>query len=396
MNIERLAFVYQNIILGGAETLIQRLATFAKTYCTDVFLYCNTIDKDMIKAFEKQHVEVVILSSWNAKKIAKCVKNKNAIFFSLVDFLGVEIYMNENRAKNILYVIHPMALQLKRLRKIKILHKLYKNMFWKVVYGYVKNGNIIFMDDMCIEWTEKYFEHRLNIDESDIYRIPMELCKDRITQRRSPDGKIQILTIARADFPFKGYIKGLISDVAFLNHKGYNIYLTIISCGEHEDQVSQWVDSANKRGCEAIQLIGKVENNKLEDYYAKSDLYVGMGTTILEASRMGVISLAVKAYTYEFEVNGFFNEYPWMICANGNDLKKGVDYIIEFMNKSENQIQQMQKETMDAFQQYYSMDSFLDRLLARQLKHHNVAIGFGCKIYVDLWHIFNLFRKSRI
>lgn len=55
-----------------------------------------------------------------------------------------------------------------------------------------------------------------------------------------------------------------------------------------------------------IELLGPIDYIELDKYILKSDLYVGIGTTVLEAIKNGIPAIPVRDFSYECLTSGFF------------------------------------------------------------------------------------------
>ncbi|XBG81314.1 hypothetical protein V4S33_11035 [Enterococcus cecorum] len=62
----------------------------------------------------------------------------------------------------------------------------------------------------------------------------------------------------------------------------YKVKLTIISYGPKFDQIKEWINKEHSSTLE-ILLYGEKTYDELNRFYENTDLYIGMGTTVLEA-----------------------------------------------------------------------------------------------------------------
>ena len=80
-----------------------------------------------------------------------------------------------------------------------------------------------------------------------------------------------------------------------------------------------------------IYIEGIVPYEKLEYYFEDADIYIGMGTTVLDACNHMVPALTVCSYTYEFLTIGFFYENPQILAGfykpNSTVYKSGADLV---------------------------------------------------------------------
>ena len=373
-------FLYSKIIAGGAETLILRLGRHLMKY-EEVQIFCMDISKNMEYQYNQNNIKIKKIDEWNPKRILLNGEPKDVVFtFSLRDFLMCESYVKEKNMKCqvLLYILHPKILRLERLNALKYLKKVTKKYIEKMIFQYIENGNIIFMDEMCIEWTEQFYNRKIKNMKDILFRLPIEDIEWDEEQFQKKIKKTtedyQILTIARADFPFKAYIKGLIEDFTTLQKKYDSISLKIISYGADIDELKKWIKIAEFAGAKNIELVGETEYDMLEKYYKGTNLYVGMGTTLLDAAKYGVLSMNTLMNTYTLKSTGFFHDYPNLLGAEKDNCRKGLEIMEEAISMSNVEYEKYSRKTRELFKQYYSIEHFINRLLKYSLKTNKCFI----------------------
>lgn len=318
MEARLIIFVYSNFILGGAETLILRMSEWLIKRGDKVVLVCHSMDETIKKDKRIGRIECILTKKKDKKrKILKIlqknnnIKDKMIINFFVKDYLLIERLNKKNDFQNIFYVVHPnntLSYCKKGLLLSKIKKYIYKNQIKKM---YDKNC-IYFMDEDCIKIAEKYYKMSLSKSYSNIIRIPIQVDKfDNKTRKKS----FNILTIARFDFPFKGYLLGLIDDFIYLKEIYPQATLTIIGDGKDRDKIEKKLERLNKKITKDIMIIGAVPYLSLNSYFKKASIYVGMGTTVLDAVNRGVPAITVYSYSYEAKTLGFFYEHPNVLAG---------------------------------------------------------------------------------
>ena len=332
-----IAFLYKNIVIGGVHTLLYRMSNCLLQRGFSVGIYCNSISPDIIDFYHNSNIPLIIYPK-NLKYIFREL-NSNDNYIIVFEFdLYLDLVLNTRKRGNnkiFLYSVHPYTFDYYFLGvdlKKKFHHRVFEKEYSKFIAEEVKNGFIFFMDEQTL--LHSIQEYHISISpseyESHIVRIIMNKHNSIKKEEDLYKHKFEILTISRADFPFKGYLKELIQ-IVYEFQKKENVGLTVISSGPHIKQLMNWIETYDVKQ-EFISLVTNVPYNKLNDYYNKADIYVGMGTTILEAANCGVISLPVEPYTYECKSYGFFNSNPkWVLT----DYNKGSDvriFLSEVMN----------------------------------------------------------------
>lgn len=385
-------FIYANIASGGAQTLIMRVGGRLKQKGVDARVVCRDVSDKMREQFVENHIAINKINMWTAENLLADVKEEDTVFtFFLRDFLMCESYVAEKKigCKVLLYILHPSLLRLEGLKKLKSGRVFVRNYIGKFIYQYIDNGNIIFMDEMCMEWTEQFYHKEIDNPKEKIFRIPMDDIdwkaeKFDLKLEKRKEG-CRILTIARADFPFKGYIKGLIEDFSVLQKKYKNLSLKIISYGPGIDALKSWIMTAEQNGAKNIELIGETRYDLLEEYYWQAHLYVGMGTTLLDAAKYGVVSVNALLDTYQLESTGFFHEFPYLAAAEKKNSSPALNLLETAIMLPREEYEKWSEMTRELFQQYYSMDIFMDRILRHQVKKEKhfipLAVRAGIKLF---------------
>ena len=298
-------FVYRNIVVGGCEFLIEKLGReILKDDKNNVIIYFETIDEIMYSRFVRNGF---CLKQVKGEFYKFEFKNINIITFTLKDYI---IFSSNklNNLKTVLYVVHPYIFNIANKRNFIL--KLFVKMLLKTfVLKSIKNKSIFFMDKETVRSNLEYFSSKNIVTGAMIVNLPIDLVENKkeiLNKRAKTKNYIKILSIARAEFPFKGYLIGLV-DFLCKNSKE-NIKLTIISYGEGFKILKQKIESLPINIKQKINLYGKTDYDKLNDFLNDSNLYIGMGTTVLDAANRGIITIPIKAYTYDLIADKFFHE----------------------------------------------------------------------------------------
>ena len=354
-------FYNKNLYSGGAETLIYRILVELKKRNIPACVVCETCAEKMKETMEHAGVDI----RYDAKFAKNVKKNDLVIVFSLKELIEYQIRLLNKGASVILYMVGLYTLTLQRLNEHKIASRVVKPIMSKYIQKSISNRNIIFMDRLGVDRTERYYGKTFNVSIDDLFPLPIEIeelpadfYKERLNRNI-----FSILSIARADFPFKGYLKGLIEECTLLN-KETSISLTLISYGKGMKELMDWVKSAEKSGFNRINIIGETSYEELNKYIISSNLYVGMATTVLDAAKRGVISIAVQSHTYELKSNYFFHENPCLLGEDPeNELNNAIDLIRRAINMPEDEYIKNMIETVNAVKRYYSKEQFMEQFM---------------------------------
>lgn len=362
-------------ISGGTGTLSIRLSESLIKKGYEVLYICQEInDINNEDSLKKIGVKV---HKWKQNKVPDKLiqtygRKQKYIFltYSLNEFLIVES-MKEyiNIHKSILYVVHQYGLTkgygLSNWVK-PILTRFYK----RIVNKILNSESVIFMDDFILSFTKEYYNLECNDKNNLIINLPMVVNKFDLN---SVDNKFKLnifnlLTISRAEFPFKGYLIGLIKEFNKLCEIYNDIELTIITFGQDVERVNKELNDLPREVKEKIHVCGQTSYDKLRNYFNRSHLYVGMGSTILDAANHSTPSLIVSQYTYDCYTSGFFHMQPNLLVAKENGSEGIKAYVKKVKSMDHKAYQELCMKDYRALSENYNMNSFFNYIERDNLK----------------------------
>lgn len=318
---KNILFFYKYCCLGGAELLIAKLSKFFSENAS-VALICQSITPDIKKEIEKSGVRIIQVDVWDStlymKQRIKEYSEPYCITFVLNDYIMLRGICTSTK-HTILYAIHFYVLVGNQNSKFKKLRKKLREHYLPVA---IRDNSIVVMDETIIREAKNFYGKSIEFSSlyDKIVRISVEdsgFDADKYNSK-NPKTELRILAIARADFPFKGYLLGLVRK--FPEYYDCNTYLDIVAYGPGENRIIEEINKLPSKMSEHISLYGKMEYDQLIPIIDKSCLYVGMGTTILDASVRKVIAIPVVPYTEAVVANSFFYEnYKSVICDVDED-----------------------------------------------------------------------------
>jgi len=161
-------------------------------------------------------------------------------------------------------------------------------------------GMVIAMNEGCLEGHRRRYGYRL---ENSIL-VPLPMAVPKPSRAKHDENECIILTVARL-VDMKGYIEGLIADFSDIA-KSVKIPCRLVVVGAGPLR-HRFIRAARQSGMESkIEFVGSVPYEELAAYYAQAHIYVGMGTTLLEAAAAEVPSVIATAYTKDFVTPGIF------------------------------------------------------------------------------------------
>lgn len=366
-------FFYKDVILGGCELLIEKVSKqivkLGDAGETCVKVLCNTIDGSMLERFKDSRVEICQISNWESnKELQDHISMENEIrmvVFFWEDFVRL-YYLKNRKMKTILYAVHFQALAVGANCRFPFLKQLLQIIGGKSIYELLLGGKILCMDEQTVRYTQNYFQKAF-LEDTSIYkivRIPINVVTVNREQlnKRAQATEFNVLAIARAEFPFKGYLLGLVDFFVGQENKE-NLHLDIISYGPDIDMLERKVKALDEETKKIITLHGKVDYDALGQFYDKAKLYIGMGTTVLDAAQRGIISIPVVPYTEELAADKFFHEDGSILAVE----RKLPNYIInlwkEVRGLDPGKYLEFSEKSRDVVKRYYGVEETAQQVI---------------------------------
>jgi hypothetical protein len=393
-------FLYEHITYGGTQTLILRMANWLMEHQkSNVIVVCkNKYENDLEKEFNKKRIRVEYIKKNQSNYIIEIVKSFKKVeciefvVFNLIDLVFLEKVQKKIKSrldisvKKTLYVVHYNTLKIGLNLKINIIQNFIKLVFLKIIKLYLKFSNIVFMDEISINEAEKYYN--FVIEKKIILRLPI-VKKDYdevLILRRFNNDFFRILTIARAEFPFKGYILGLIDDFLKIYDSNNKINLTIITNGKETEIILDKIKSIPKEIQKNIIVLINIPYEKLDAFFANANCYIGMGTTILEAASYALPAMTSSTYNFENKVIGYFHEHPESLGSE-NYSKNGYDFLLELIYCNFEKYLDISSKSYDSIMKYYDIDLVMNKYLITQENQNEI------KLPLYLYYIVNIIFK---
>lgn len=331
-------FMKKELLVGGTELLIERVGRDLQKKDFSIGVIYSTVTEDIERRYLKLAFSMKQISSWDDSKSYRflCTEEKQGVItFSVEDFCN--IYTNSfKNIKTILYTVYFNQLLIGGKTKGKWGLDAVKILTGSLLSILMKANNIVCMDEHTIHNTYEYYGNNLKIKQNDIriVRIPVDIVDfncEILNERARRKDKIKILTIARADFPWKGYMFGLINYVRKYGVEK-NLYLHIVTYGPGESEIVNFYNGLEENIKARITIQGKTEYEALELLYCDSVVYVGQGTTVLDAAQRGLLTVPVVPDTYEVISDDFFHDDPTRVTVLQNVDDKFDSLIDSIMN----------------------------------------------------------------
>ena len=383
---------------AGAGTMDFRMGKWLVDNNNEVLYVCQSIADNSI--YESMKNAGFQIFCWPRSKIVdnlkKHVNNYECFFIShqLPDFMLIEKHKSDlNLFNNILYILH-----FRQMYYLGVTGGLYSrvinNHYKSIIKRIDKKNSLLFSDNIQLKYIEELYDYKFLDIEEKILSGTMHIndFNYEAIKEKSKLVDFNIITIARADFPFKGYLFGLIDDFVKLKKQFNNISLTIISSGEKFSILKNKVEKAMKENKCEIKLINNVPYSKLKYYYSKAHLNVGLDTTVLDAANHGVPSVVVKGYTYNNISGGYYHENPMNSTANLDEKTFAFKYIKNMIKMDKEEYIEVCKKSHDILRNYYDINKHMIKIMKLSTIKNNDILS---KKYIYMYYFYTSLERLK-
>lgn len=397
---KNILFVYDYLYTGGIETLILRMSKWliSQGYAVSIILRKKGEIADLLDP----KIEVIELGKsyrylylpFVSRKVSK--NNDFEKFDYIMSFhprsnwIASNLIDNLNlKCKYITGVYHPRAYFNKDLH-------LSEKICYKYLLDNQENKSILFMN----EDTKKHHIDNLNADfkSSPIWPLPVA-DKENICKKLYK--KYKFISIGRFA-KFKTYNLYMIDIINNLVKKGYDIYYDIYGTGELEPYMKKKIAeySLEKR----IILHGNLNYSNFSKVLENAYLFIGMGTSVVEASFSKVPSLVAIENSKDSKSYGFLNDLPYYNVGERNNSleEKDVEKMIsELLLKNDDEYNEICEKSY-SYVQEYSLSTLMPKWLKQinEIKKEKIKIDAKYKylyLFLELMNpILKIFKRKKI
>lgn len=382
-------------VSGGTGTLSLRLIRELHQkgyYCA--YLCCENNAADTMKQMEAVADEVVCCFDSSYKKQFESIKNRYEQFviltYSVDEYLSIDklriFYPQIKRV--ILYVVHGYAFSLPNLKNMSKHKRCIKLLALRImkrplVKALLRKNSIIFMDEISIQTTSKTLS--LKIDNSVIHHLPIKVKEYSADtwiklKRHEP---FTIGTMCRMEFPMKGYVVGLVDEFPALLKK-FDVSLNIVGDGDGGEYLRGKIASLPDNIRNRVKYTKIIPYDQIGSFYSECDLFLGMGTTLLDAANYNVLAAPVFSYRMDLKIASLFVEDVDWICERG-EMRDLDDLLNSLRNLTRERYNLLIKEQYEKVRDAYGMEQFLSILLESEI---------GCQTCPKLIkNIYVIFQK---
>ena len=210
-------------------------------------------------------------------------------------------------------------------------------------------GGIITADNYYLRGAKDYYklpdESGKNIHNVNIGIDIEDVTEASILERADNRRKLKIVSIARAEFPFKGYLIGLL-DLLETFKADYEIKVSIVSYGNGVQRLENHIKEKNFPENIEVKLYGRTEYTKLKEMFSDCTVYIGMGTSVLDAAQYGIPCIVIKPWTMRIIGRDFFSyKHPQVGFYGKGDESDVLAQILAVMDMTNDEYFSLGKQT---------------------------------------------------
>jgi 1,2-diacylglycerol 3-alpha-glucosyltransferase len=298
----KIVFVLGQLSLGGVETYCLRMcrALAARGHDLEVWAVKRKFDPQLLRDYRKivpvrflTRFSVVPLLPWTAAAPA----DTDLIFTTgrLPLIFGALSMRKRRRTRLVVGVFSQWEFSGETQD--------YKSRISQDLIAQIGTRNVVF----CTEGSRTTHQAALGpgVKESRVSPLLVDLpeARPRGLVNRRGDDSIHIVSVGNFT-PFKTYHFTLPAVMGKLRDSGVKLRWTVFGDGPELARIRRIIDEAGVG--DVVTLAGRVPYDQFPEEVSKADLYIGSGTTLIEASALGVPSLVALDDNPEPTTPGFF------------------------------------------------------------------------------------------
>lgn len=343
-------FAFRIWNLGGGHLLALRWAEqyIHREYSVRI-IYQEINDDFVCEEIERLKIECIKVNDWwNEEEWRRGLYGAGSVYvlvFSLNDYFRIAALKTGN-IKVAMYLWDDYQYKIKEDDKLSHLNYVFTHFSIKSIFNV---GGIITADHNYLRGATDYYKLSArsvkNIHNVNIGIDIVDVTEASILERAINRGELKIVSIARAEFPFKGYLIGLL-DLLETFKADYRIKVSIISYGSGVQRLEDHIKEKEFPENIEVQLYGKTEYTKLKEVFSDCTLYIGMGTSVLDAAQYGIPCIVVKPWTMRIIGRDFFShEHPQLGFYDKGDENDVSAQISAVMDMTDDEYFSLGKQT---------------------------------------------------
>lgn len=363
---------------GGSHTLMLRMGEWLNSRNIKMAIICTSnSNTEIVKKLEKCNVQIIQADLSN-------VKNGYKVIGSLLEIEPIKMicfvwnyYLDVERIKkkyklsfdNFVYCIHPETFMKGIGFRTKFMREYSKRSYRKIFRRMARNNALISMDEVNIKESEKYLGCNLG-EATPIIRLPM-YCQERKDAEYIIEKGYKsnvLLTAARADFPYKGYMVGLVDVFAKKKRKHPETELKIVASGDDIQELKNKINEQDDEVKSAITLYGWMQYEELKEVMQECKVFIGMGICVLDAALQYKPSIVVRYNVMECISDHFVAEKPTYVTVPIECTENAEGRIDQVFSWDFQKYREQSFLSFEKTKEIYDIDICMERLVNEKTK----------------------------
>lgn len=362
--------MFSHFDTGGLQTAMVRMARWCRVNNVDCLLIFESCDDQMFRL--REDFEIDYLQSFEGLDIARAIEDRlvksddgvTVVTFELPEFLLFERirrrHLGGMSLQSVIYNVSDGSMVYGEEFK-GIAGKLIRALNKAVFEEMRSSRQTYYMDAETHDAAFERLGLTVAVEDGTVIPLPMFISDESVLPHRH-SGERTILTVSRAAFPFKGYLLGLVADFPRLKDRFPDLRLRIVSFGPDIRRLEQTIAECPEPARSSIELVGQSTSEEIRAMLRRSWVYIGMGTTVLDAADEGVPAIVSCHHTLEDVCVGLFCDNP-MEIGRAVDGVPGVDLIISIARLSQSGYDELSRKTYEAYRDAYDIEKIMPNIL---------------------------------
>lgn len=368
-------------VYGGSQTLMLRICRWLTQNGIRSAVICRGADNteivDKLRAGGTQIIPLDVRDTEAAEALFRRLAAEDSELI-VVNFIW-SYYMDLERLKHItglrfsnrVYAIHPDTFKKGGALRFRPLQALVRRSYGKLLRRMNENGAVNSMDEDVLSATEQYFGMTLS-PKVPLLPLPM-FCPER----SDADALMEIgyasdllMTASRAEYPYKGYLLGLPAVFSALKEKHPSLRLEIVAGGEEEDValLREKLAALPSEYQKDITFHNWLDYDALRREMERCKVFIGMGTSVLDAALAYKPAVAVRYDTYDVLADGVLSDAPAWITARADCRTPAALFLEQLLSMDEAAYRAACRESFRQVKAHYDIDNTMRLLLASKTR----------------------------
>lgn len=394
---------------GGSQTLILRMCQWLSQKGIRTAVFCQSdANGEVVQKLQSCGTQIICLDIRDIQAVKATFQNLKAdgeelrIFnFMWNYYLDMERFKQVTGLKfsNVIYAIHPGTFRKGVAVQIPIIREMLQRNTAELLERANRNRSVYFMDEDVLDATRSYLNTALK-PEPPRFFIPTFFAE------REDAGVIieagyrnqLILTASRAEYPFKGYLLGMVEDYRMLKEQYPDLRLEMVVGGLEEDVavLKRKLAELPEEFQRDVIFHDWMDYDALKKEMEKCKLFVGMGTSILDAAQAYKPAIPVRHSVYQALADSLLSDQPQMLCAEQNCQTSARPLIERVLEMSLEEYCESCFSSYRQAERFYNIDRIMEGMLQEKPLRQDCLLS---RREGMLHHLYNcvrtLFRREK-